>query len=73
MKRRTLYMIELETSPAPTPEQQNTPLDHNREFKENFQTAILLSLLEKGQLAKWQFDYCLEELAKQRLAASNKT
>ena len=70
MKRRPLYMIELEQYPAP--EQPDTPLDRNREFKENFQTAILLSLLEKGQLAKWQFDLCLDELAKQRLAACNK-
>lgn len=72
MKRRPLYMIELEAHPVPAPQQQNTRLDQNQEFKENFQTAILLSLLEKGQLAKWQFDLCLEELAKQRLAASNK-
>ena len=52
LKRRPLYMIELEQRPALPPEQQNTPLDHNQEFIENFQTAILLSLLEKGQLAK---------------------
>lgn len=66
MKRRPLYMIELDSYPVPAPEQQNTLLDDNQEFKEKFQTAILLALFEKGQLAKWQFDFCMEELAKQR-------
>ena len=73
MKRRPLYIVELE-SPAPTPNvnPQTTSLNDNPNFIENFQTAILLALLEKGQLAKWQFDLCLEELTKQRVAASNK-
>jgi hypothetical protein len=53
-------MIELE------PEIRNMELLKNQDFKENFQTAILLSLLKNKQLTKWQFDFCVEELRKQR-------
>jgi hypothetical protein len=47
-------MVELER------EQNN--LDMEKEFIRNFQTAILLSLLEKGQLNQWQFDCCMDKL-----------
>ena len=57
--KRPLYIIEPESA-------QNTEkFTNNQEFKENFQTAILLALLEKGQLVKWQFDLCIEELQHQ--------
>lgn len=54
MKRKRIYMVELER------EQNN--LDMEKEFIRNFQTAILLSLLEKGQLNQWQFDCCMDKL-----------
>ena len=60
MKKRQLYMIELE------PEPQSIEPEKNQDFIENFQTAILLSLLENKQLTKWQFDFCLGELQKQQ-------
>ena len=59
MKRRQLYMIEL------GPEPQRIDPQKNQDFIENFQTAILLSLLENKQLTKWQFDICVDELQKQ--------
>lgn len=34
-------------------------------FLQNYQTALLLSLLETGLLTQWQFDRCIEELRKQ--------
>ncbi len=33
-------------------------------FLENYQTALLLSLLDRGLLAQWQFERCVEELQK---------
>ena len=74
MKRRPLCIIALEQNPALEldSETQIPTLTDNYNFIENFQTAILLSLLEKGQLAKWQFDLCVEELARQCTSASNK-
>ncbi len=60
MKRRQLYIIELE------PGTQNTGEGNPLEFIENFQTAILLSLLEDKQLTKWQFDFCVDELKRKR-------
>lgn len=58
-KRRQLYMVELDTGqPAPK-------LNDNKNFIENFQTAILLSLLDKGIITKWQFDLCIDKLRKQ--------
>jgi len=33
-------------------------------FMQNYQTALLLSLLESGLLTQWQFDRCIEELRK---------
>ena len=34
-------------------------------FLQNYQTALLLSLLGKNLLTQWQFDRCIEELRKQ--------
>lgn len=34
----------------------------DEKFIKIVETAILQSLLEKGQLARWQFDLCLEKL-----------
>lgn len=51
-------MIELEL------EERNGDLRNNKAFIVNFQTGILLSLLENKQLTKWQFDLCMEELQK---------
>ena len=54
MKRKRIYMVELER------EQSN--LNTEKDFVWNFQTSILLSLLEKGQLNQWQFDCCMDKL-----------
>jgi len=52
-------MIELE---------QKQEIEENlREFYNNFQTAVLLSLLENNQLTKWQFDFCVDELQRQNI------
>lgn len=34
-------------------------------FLQNYQTALLLSLLDKNLLTKRQFDQCMDELKKQ--------
>lgn len=52
-------MVELDIEPP------DTRLDNNKNFIENFQTAILLSLLDKGALTKLQFDLCVDKLQKQ--------
>ena len=36
----------------------------SRDFLLNFQEAMLLSLLGKSLLTKWQFDRCMEEIRK---------
>ncbi len=36
-------------------------------FLQNYQTALLLSLLDKNLLTQWQFDRCVEELQKQSI------
>lgn len=59
MKDRQLYIAESDTG---TP---GAKLDENESFTENFQTAILLSLLDKGTLTKWQFDICVDKLQEQ--------
>ncbi len=56
MKKRQLYIVELNDS-----KEQIKPCEQN-DFNKNFQTAILLSLLEKGQLTKWQFDCCVDKI-----------
>lgn len=58
-KRRQLYMVELDSG------QPALKLNDNKNFIESFQTAILLTLLDKGTLAKWQFDLCIDKLRKQ--------
>ena len=39
----------------------------SQSFLHNFQTAILLSLLERGLLTEWQFEYCVEELQRKSI------
>jgi len=60
-------MIELEQ------EKEKEEKDNFQEFYNNFQTAILLSLLENNQLTKWQFDFCVDELQKQNIYAKSQT
>lgn len=40
--------------------------ENTRVFEQNFQTALLLSLLQRGILNQWQFDSCLDELKKDK-------
>lgn len=35
---------------------------HLQAFLTNFQTAMLLSLLDRGLLTQWQFERCVEDL-----------
>ena len=65
MKRRQLNTINLESKPA------EACFEKNKEFIKNLETAILLSLLAKGQITKWQFDFCIDELKKQPYNSSN--
>lgn len=58
MRKRQIYMVELEGKKS------NTDYGKNTYFIKNFQTAILLSLLENKLIAKWQFDRCTDELDK---------
>ena len=46
---------------------QSTDLDNNYLFIENYETALLLSLLEKQLLTQVQFERCMEELMKLRI------
>jgi len=57
-KRRQIYIIESEPEPQ--------GFEPDQAFIENFQTAVLLSLLEDKRLTRRQFDLCIEELKKQR-------
>lgn len=66
MKRGPIYMIELEAEAKPA-----QPVE-TQALVETFQTAVLLSLLKDGQLTKWQFDRCTEELCRQRQASTEK-
>ena len=36
-------------------------------FLQNYQAALLLSLLERRLLTQWQFNRCMEELQKQTM------
>lgn len=56
MKKRRLYIVELEQGHP------NTELNKKIEFIQNFQAAILLTLLKDKQITKCQFDRCIEEL-----------
>ena len=56
MRKRQLYMVELERNKP------NTELNKNTDLIKNIQTAALLSLLEDKLIAKWQFDRCINEL-----------
>lgn len=75
MKKRPMYITEWRSDREDNREDdredgREDDREDNREpdqkFIENFQTAILLSLLEEGQLARWQFDFCVKELEKTR-------
>lgn len=46
---------------------QSTDLNKNYLFIENYETALLLSLLEKQLLTQVQFERCMEELMKLRI------
>jgi hypothetical protein len=63
MVKRRFALVEIEADEQS--EKQFTP----QAFLQNYQTALLLSLLEKGLLTQWQFDPCLEELRKQDIKA----
>lgn len=47
-------------------EHQDTNKEKNVEFIQNYETALLLSLLEKQLLTQRQFDLCMEELHKMK-------
>ena len=59
MKKRQTIIVGLEKD-------KKTGLDSNREFVKNFQRAILLSLLERGQLNQHQFELCVKELEQKK-------
>ncbi|OPY55883.1 MAG: hypothetical protein A4E55_02366 [Pelotomaculum sp. PtaU1.Bin035] len=61
MAKRHFELVEIEAGEQL--EKQFTP----RAFLQNYQTALLLSLLEKDLLTQWQFDRCIEELQKQAM------
>ncbi|MDD5017409.1 MAG: hypothetical protein PHO15_04840 [Eubacteriales bacterium] len=48
-------MVELERGHS------GTDLEKNQDLNKNFQTAILLSLLEDKKITRWQFDRCIGE------------
>lgn len=39
-------------------------MENTIEFEQNFQTALLLSLIQRKLLNQWQFARCLDELKK---------
>lgn len=45
-------------------DEQSDKLSDAQAFLQNYQTALLLSLLDKNLLTQWQFDRCVEELQK---------
>ena len=59
MKKKQIYMVELGAG------RPDAKLNDNKSFIENFQTAILFPLLDKGTLTKWQFDLCVDKLRNQ--------
>lgn len=36
--------------------------NNNQKFLDNYKVSILLSLLEKGYITKWQYDYCVKDI-----------
>jgi len=42
----------------------NTDLLQKKEFLEHFQISLLLALLENGQITRYQFEQCEEEIRK---------
>ena len=58
MKKRRLYMVELEKAHP------DAEIEKNHDFLVCFQTAVLLSLLKSKKLTQWQFDCCVKELKK---------
>ena len=48
-------------------DEQPDKLSDSQNFLQNYQTALLLSLLDKNLLTQWQFDRCVEELQKQSI------
>ncbi len=48
-------------------DEQSDKLSDPKAFLQNYQTALLLSLLDKNLLTQWQFDRCVEELQKQSM------
>ena len=59
MAKRRFALVEIEAA------EQSGNLSCPQAFLQNYQTALLLSLLKKNLLTQWQFDRCLEELRKQ--------
>lgn len=51
-------------------DEQSEQLFNPQAFLQNYQTALILSLLERGLLTQWQFDRCIEELKKQKARGS---
>jgi hypothetical protein len=59
MAKRRFALVEIEA------DKQSVKQFQPQAFMQNYQTALLLSLLEKNLLTQWQFDRCIEELRKQ--------
>jgi hypothetical protein len=59
MKKKHFRLIEVVSQEPPD------RLAVTQLFLQNYQTALLLSLLDKSLLTKRQFDQCMEELKKQ--------
>ena len=45
-------------------DEQPDKVSDSQAFLQNYQTALLLSLLDRNLLTQWQFDQCVEELQK---------
>lgn len=55
MKKKQHALVKVEQEEQPTPEL-------SQAFLQNFQTALLLSLLDKNLLTQWQYEQCVEKL-----------
>jgi len=62
MAKRRFVLVEVKA------DEQSEKQFNPQVFLHNYQTALLLSLLEKSLLTQWQFDRCLEELQKQAVS-----
>lgn len=58
MAARHFGLVKIEADDCPS------STKNTRMFEQNFQTALLLSLLHRKLLNQWQFEKCLDELDK---------